>query len=108
MFDDAVSLGEVLRGSVRVPPVDQVTLLVKLSALVIKPMGDLMTNHPADGSIVEVLGSVTAKEDSLKDASRKLDGVLQGRVECIDNGRVGTHTLAPHIIMVAMDNAETR
>ena len=55
------------------PPVPQVTLLVKLSALVIKAMSYLVTNDPADGAIVEILGTTAAEEDSLQNASRELD-----------------------------------
>ena len=40
-----------------------------------------MSNDPADCSVVEVVGSVAAEENSLQDAGRELDAVLQGGVE---------------------------
>ena len=54
------------------PPVNKVTFLIQLSSLIIKSMSDLMTNHPANSSIVHVLGSVTVEEDTLEDASWEL------------------------------------
>ena len=67
------------------PPVNKVSLLIKLSALVVKAVCDLMPDYPADGSVVHVLGPVAGEEDSLEDASGELDRVLERRVECIDN-----------------------
>ena len=61
----------------RMPPVNKVPLLVKLSSLVVEPVRDLVTNHPTDRSVVHVLGSVAREEDSLEDASRELDRVLE-------------------------------
>ena len=40
-----------------------------------------MSNDPADCSVVEVVGSVAAEENSLQDPGRELDAVLQGGVE---------------------------
>ena len=47
------------------PPVPQVPFLVKLSALVIKAMRDLVTNDPADGAVVEIFRTAAAEENSL-------------------------------------------
>ena len=69
------------------PPVNKVSFLIKLSALVVKAVCDLVPDPPADGSVVHVLGPVAREEDSLEDASRELDGVLHEGVECIDNRR---------------------
>ena len=59
------------------PPVNKVSLLIKLSALVVKAVCNLVPDHPADGSVVHVLGSVAREEDSLEDASWELDGILE-------------------------------
>ena len=67
------------------PPVNKVSLLIKLSALVVKAVCDFVPNNPANGSVVHVLGPVAREEDSLEDASRELDGVLERRVERIDD-----------------------
>ena len=45
---------QVLFLGLRKPPVNQVTITIKLSSLVIKPVCDLVTNHPANSSIVHV------------------------------------------------------
>ena len=55
------------------PPVPQVPLLVKLSALVVKAMRDLMSNDPADGAIVEIFRTAAAEENSLQNAGWELN-----------------------------------
>ena len=71
------------------PPVLQVPVLVELPALVckqsvsqagaqspeftIKSVSDLVPDDPADGSVVEVVRSLAAEENSLQDPGRKLN-----------------------------------
>ena len=43
--------------------------------------------YPANSTIVHVCWTVGPKEVSLKDAGGELDAVLEGRVECVDDGR---------------------
>ena len=69
------------------PPVNKVSLLIKLSALVVKAVCDFVPNNPADGSVVHVLGPVAREEDSLEDASGELDRVLERGVEGVDDSR---------------------
>ena len=45
-----------------------------------------MPDDPADGSVVEVVWPVAAEENSLQDPGRKLDGILQRRVEGVHHG----------------------
>ena len=45
-----------------------------------------MPDYPADGAVVEVVRSLAAEENSLQDPGRKLDGVLQRRVEGVHHG----------------------
>ena len=45
-----------------------------------------MSDDPADGSVVEVVWSLAAEENSLQDPGRKLYGILQRRVECVHHG----------------------
>ena len=78
-------LNNLLESSSFIPPVNQVTLLIKLSSLIIKAMSYFMTNHPSNGSIIEVPWSFTIEEHTLKYTSRKLYGVFYGRVESIDH-----------------------
>ena len=49
-------------------------------------MCDLVPDYPAYGAVVEVVRSLAAEENSLQDPGRKLDGVLQRRVEGVHHG----------------------
>ena len=51
-------------------------------------MCDLMTNDPANGPIVHVSGPLAVEEDPLQYSRRELDGVLDGRVKCVDHSGV--------------------
>ena len=57
------------------PPVSQVTVLIELTALVVKSVSHFMTDNYADSTIVECVVSVHIKERILKDTCREADFV---------------------------------
>ena len=69
------------------PPVFQVTVLVILTTLVIKSVSHLMTNHYADGTIVEGIISLHIEEGILQNTSREANLVGCWVVVCIHSLR---------------------
>lgn len=72
LFNDASGLLQIGSFRVRLPPVYQVSGLIELTSLVIESVGNLVSNHKTNSSIVHVPGSVSAEELALQDASREL------------------------------------
>lgn len=71
LLNDALRLGQIGLLGVRVPPVPQVALHVELATLVVETMGDLVTNHVANGAKVHVLRTLGVEEVPLQDAGRE-------------------------------------
>jgi hypothetical protein len=80
LINDALRALQVLVLGGCLPPVNEVALLVELPALVVKSMGDLVSNHKADGTIVHVPGAVVGEEDALENASGELCEIDLGLV----------------------------
>jgi len=72
LFDDAQRLIQVAFLRFLRPPVHQVTLLIELSALVIKTMGDLVTDYEPNGTVIHVPRTIAGEERALQDTSGKL------------------------------------
>lgn len=87
LLDDALGLGQVGLLGVRLPPIPQVALHIKLPTLVIETVGNLVTNHVSDGAEIHVLGALGIEEVSLQDASRE----FYGRNKILDK-RSARHT----------------
>ena len=69
------------------PPVGHVTVLVIVTALVVKAVSHLMSYHNADSSVIECVVSCRVKEWHLQYAGRETDFVCRGVVVCIDRLR---------------------
>jgi len=67
LSDDAQRLLQVAFFRLLRPPVHQVTLFVELSALVIKTMGDLVTDYEPNGAVVHVPRTIAGEEHALQD-----------------------------------------
>lgn len=71
LINDALrSLAECLDGGI-VPPLHHVALFVKLPSLIVETVGDLVTDHHTDPTIVQRLGKVLTVEKRLQYASGK-------------------------------------
>ena len=57
------------------PPVDKVSIFIKLATLIIESMGHLMTNNYANSAIVERIISLHIEERILENSSREADFV---------------------------------
>ena len=68
--------------------ISSLTVQVELSALVVEAVCDLVADDPADGAVVHVTRSIAGEENALENSSRKLDGILQGAVERVDDRRL--------------------
>jgi len=71
LLDDAFRLGQIGLLGVRLPPVPQIALHVKLSTLIVEAVGNLVANYVSDSAKVHVLGTLGVKEVSLQDAGRE-------------------------------------
>ena len=78
------------------PPVGHVAVLVVVTALVVKTMGHLMTNHHTDGSVVEGIVGLGIEIRRLQDAGGETDFVGGGVIVGIDGLRI-------HEPLVAVD-----
>ena len=54
LLNDTFGLLEIFFLRIGLPPVDQITVTISLTALIIKPMGDLMATGKTQGSIVHI------------------------------------------------------
>lgn len=103
LLNDALRLGQIGLLGVRVPPVPQVALHVELATLVVETMGDLVTNHVANGAKVHVLRTLGVEEVPLQDAGREFykrkkisSGEFAGRVISFQNYRNLFEKALPH------------
>ena len=62
------------------------TVQIELPALIVKAVGDLVADDPADGAVVHVPRPVAREENALKNSGRKLDRVLERAVERVHDG----------------------
>jgi len=53
------------------PPVHKITLFIELSALIIKTVGDLVTNYKSNGAVIHVPRTIAGEERALQDTSGK-------------------------------------
>ena len=84
------------------PPVVHVAVLVEVAALVVEPVGHLVADHHADGTVVHGVVSLGVVERRLEDGCREAD--LVGRRVV-----VGVHRLGRHVPLVLIDRlAELR
>jgi len=81
LSDDAQRLLQIAFLRLLRPPVHQVTLFVELSALVIKTMGDLVTDYEPNGAVVHVPRTIAGEERALQDTSGEL-WKMYNRVYC--------------------------
>jgi len=72
LFDDAQRLLQVAFLRLLRPPVHQITLLIELSTLVIKTMGDLVTDDEPNGAVIHVPRTIAGEERTLQDTGGKL------------------------------------
>lgn len=72
LSDDARRLFQVAFLRFLCPPVHQVTLFIELSALVIKTMGDLVTDYEPNGAVIHVPRTIAGEERALQDTGGKL------------------------------------
>lgn len=72
LSDDARRLFQVAFLRLLRPPVHQITLLIELSALIIKTVGDLVTNYKSNGAVIHVSRTIAGEERTLQDTSGKL------------------------------------
>lgn len=71
LIDDALGfLYKSLLG-LRLPPVDQISFFVELSALVVKTVSDFVSDDEADSAVVHVFRTVVVEEYSLKNTGRE-------------------------------------
>ena len=74
-----------------------VTFCVVLPALVIKAMGDLMSNDCSNGPVVQVIWNLMVVEDALEDSSWEDHLIFDGVVISVDNGNLGSFNQRQHI-----------
>ena len=89
------------------PPVVHITILVELASLVVEAVGHLVTNHHADGTIVEGIVGRHIKEGHLQNTGREADLVGGGVIVGIHGLRihipvVDIHGLASHVVNLVL------
>jgi hypothetical protein len=72
LVNDALRALQVLVLGGLLPPINKVTLLVELPALVVEAVSDLVSNYEANGAVVHVPGAVVGEEDTLQNAGWEL------------------------------------
>ena len=71
----------------RLPPVHHVAVCVEVAALIVEPVGHLMTDHNADTAIVLCIRCFRIEERCLKDCCREHDLVSQRIIVSVDGLR---------------------
>ena len=87
LFVNAIHPFLEFRGILLGPPITQIAVGIELAALVVKAMGEFVTDNRANTAKVEGHIGVSAIERRLQDAGGKIDVVLQRAVVGIHGGR---------------------
>src|SRR5262245_12968326 len=78
------------------PPIENPSFSVELTALIVKAMADLMSDNSAHRAVVVRGVGIHIKEWRLENRCRKIQCILQGKIECIYDLRVQPPFVAIH------------
>ena len=91
------------------PPVLQVSVLVKLTTLIVESMTHLVSNYYADSTIVSSVVSLWIEEWWLQDSSREVDAVEEWVVESVNCLWCASHLgLVYRLMPVLAEHRSTR
>ena len=86
LLNDTFGLLEIFFLSLWLPPIDQITVTISLTALIVKPVGDLMATGKSQGSIVHVPRSAHIEDLSGENSGANIYCIVIWIVKSIQTG----------------------
>ena len=86
LLNDTFGLLEIFFLRIGLPPVDQITITISLTALIVKPVRDLMATDKTQGSIVQIARSAHIEDLSGENSGANIYCIVIWIVKSIQTG----------------------
>ena len=83
LLNDTFGLLEIFFLRLWLPPVDQITVTISLTALIIKPVGDLMAGNETQGSVVHIARSAHVEDQPTEEGGVEYYRIVLIKVETV-------------------------